>query len=366
MLSPIKPIKHTISNKYNLIQSHASNPIGSDNSYGNFYSIYNSNSISFAHFMGIEGNKDKASDPYYFNLPKIELSDGTIHQFTPDKSQTDCAQKLLKGDSVLYCAPTGTGKTAVAHFAVRKNLDEGKKTIITVPLVALANDKYREFCRDYGKENVGIMTGDRKINQNAPIVIMTTEILYNQSQELKDNPQNIGTIVFDEAHYISDEDRGAVWENSIIAAIPNNIQILCLSATIGNSDEFAKWVQNLNTGQTSSLVELKPKERFVPLIWQVYRPKEEEKFTPVVQYKVTIEDIDEFNLEDKQRRALNIIYQTRRNKSEFYEPTPEQLSRTLDSLRGNMQSSYDRTKKLKIMKWFSLHQLLLYFQLGLI
>ena len=106
-----------------------------------------------------------------------------------------CAKEILDGKSVVYVAPTGTGKTAVAHFATTKNLEEGKKTIITVPLIALANDKFQEFSKIYGAQNVGVLTGERKFNPNAPILIETTEILYNQSNQFPKTAKNIGTII---------------------------------------------------------------------------------------------------------------------------------------------------------------------------
>ncbi|MBR2068146.1 MAG: DEAD/DEAH box helicase [Candidatus Gastranaerophilales bacterium] len=341
MLSPVKniqfksPVRHTFSSF-----------IGPETltNKQNINSIYDNNSISFAHYMGLELSDDKVLNPTYYKLPKIEL-EGRIHQFRPDTSQMECASKLLEGKSVLYCAPTGTGKTAVAHFAVNKNLDENKRTIITVPLVALANDKYREFSKIYGKKNVGIMTGDRKINPNAPIVIMTTEILYNQSADLGNN-NDIGTVVFDEAHYISDEDRGSVWENSIIACVPNDIQILCLSATINNGNEFSGWIQSLNTKQDSSLVEIKPKERYVPLVWQIFKPKEG-SFEPVIEYQINLEDLSESNIEDKQKRAISKIYQKQNNKDEFYKLSAFQLQRTIENLKVQLRPKYDSLEDFK-------------------
>ena len=124
-------------------------------------------------------NFDKTIEDNYFQLPVITLANGQEYQLMPDKSQLECAEKLYKGDSVVYCAPTGTGKTAVAHYIMTKNLLEGKKTIYTTPLKALANDKLREFRKIYGDENVGLLTGDIKINTNAPIQIMTAEIYNN-------------------------------------------------------------------------------------------------------------------------------------------------------------------------------------------
>ncbi len=330
MLSPISKIK------CNPVYFHSKcrNTNISMHQFSGFKSIYDS-PISFTHYMGFK-DCSTTNNPDYFKLPQTELSDGTIYQFTPDKSQIKCAQKLLQGDSVLYCAPTGTGKTAAIHFAVNKNLDENKKTIITVPLVALANDKYREFSKIYGTENTGIMTGDRKINSNAPIVIMTTEILYNQANDIKDDT---GTIVFDEAHYISDIERGNVWEKSIIASVPKNIQILCLSATVGNSEEFANWISSLNDIKHTSNVEISPKERYVPLVWQIYNPKNKD-FTPFIEYSIDVSGLSADNLNEKQKRAISRIYQIQNNKNEFFEPQATQMQEIIDSMKNSLREWY--------------------------
>ena len=292
----------------------------------------------------------RVSDPFYYNLGHIKLADGTIHQFTPDKSQMECAENLLENKSVVYMAPTGTGKTADAHFAVNKNLEAGKRTLIPVPMIALANDKYSEFKKIYGSDNVGILTGDRKINPNAPIVIMTTEILYNQMQELGKISDDIGTIVFDEAHYIANENRGNVWENTILAASKNDVQTLNLSATIGNGDKFAGWISSLNPSLSAVKVELKPSERYVPLVWELYQRENDEdcKFTPLV--KSTIDFGGEIeDLSDKQKRALTLIYNKRNYKDEFYKPTDEQLAEVKNEFASYYQGM-DSKEFEKILK----------------
>ena len=164
----------------------------------------------------------------------------------PDIFQRASAAKLYKGDDVLVTAPTGTGKTAIAHYAISKNLEEGKKTFYTTPLKALSNEKFKSFQKIYGEENVGLLTGDTKINKDAPIVIMTTEVYRNMifGERFRDhNPilDNLKTVVFDELHYLGDIDRGCVWEQSIILSDPKT-QLLSLSATIGNNEELAQWM----------------------------------------------------------------------------------------------------------------------------
>lgn len=164
----------------------------------------------------------------------------------PDIFQKASAARLYKGDDVLVTAPTGTGKTAIALYAITKNLEEGKKTFYTTPLKALSNQKYRDFQKIYGAENVGILTGDTEENKEAPIVVMTTEVYRNMVFEDRQREpvsllDNLKTVVFDEVHNIGDVDRGAVWEQSIYLSNPET-QLLALSATIGNNEELAHWM----------------------------------------------------------------------------------------------------------------------------
>ena len=211
MIRPIQNISfaHSSKLKTKKIQNN------SKNCPENFKSIYKHN-ICFTGFINsFEPDFQETLDKNYFQLPQVHFKDGSTYQLRPDKYQFDCAKALYQGKNLAFIAPTGTGKTAVAHYIITKNLKRGKKTIYTSPLKALANDKLREFRRIYGKENVGLLTGSTKINTNAPIQIMTTEIYNNQSSELDKNSRNIGTVIFDEAHYISDPERGNAWENAI-------------------------------------------------------------------------------------------------------------------------------------------------------
>lgn len=186
-------------------------------------------------------NKDKSYertlDENFFKLPEGA---------EPDIFQKASATYLYNGNDVLVTAPTGTGKTAIAHYIVTKNLEEGKKTFYTTPLKALSNEKFRSFQKTYGEKNVGLITGDTKINKDAPIVIMTTEVYRNMifGEQFKEhNPilENLKTVIFDELHYLGDIDRGGVWEQSIIFSEPET-QILSLSATIGNNSDVARWM----------------------------------------------------------------------------------------------------------------------------
>lgn len=270
-------------------------------------------------FTGYLSQKPKVSLDYgvennFFQLPKLTLEDGTLYQIQPDKSQVECAKKLCNGKNVVFDAPTGMGKTAIAHFAMTKNLAEGKKTVYTVPIKALANDKYVEFSKIYGEKNVGILTGDRKINGSAPIVIMTTEIFDNQAQGMRLNDaMKIGTVVYDEAHYIGDEERGMAWENSIINAASKGVQILALSATIGNADEFTKWIGKIPGARPTERVEVKSENRPVPLVWHLYRQtKEDQYFAPILIGEVDLTS----NLDDLSYDIAEVIYVAEK---EYYE-----------------------------------------------
>lgn len=201
----------------------------------------------------------------YFKLPK-----GCF----PDEYQKKAASKIYSGEDVLVTAPTGTGKTAIAYYAITKNLSEGKKTFYTTPLKALSNQKYREMQKIYGKENVGLLTGDVKINADAPIVVMTTEIYRNMlfSKKFQDNSDNLyklKTVVFDELHYLGDVDRGGIWEQSIILT-DKNIQLLSLSATIGNNQQINDWMSKIRD-KKSHLIDVPSEKRHVPLVFETFK-----------------------------------------------------------------------------------------------
>lgn len=187
----------------------------------------------------------------------------------PDIFQKSAGMNLIKGDDVLVTAPTGTGKTAIAHFAINKNLNQGKRTLYTTPLKALSNEKFRDFQKIYGEDNVGILTGDVKIKPDAPIVIMTTEIYRNmvfnqqiddfvrerlgvESSYHNDGLKDVNTVIFDELHYLGDVDRGGIWEQSIMFT-PPEVQMLSLSATIGNNAKITNWMASVK-GQGSKFV----------------------------------------------------------------------------------------------------------------
>ena len=164
--------------------------------------------------------------------------------FTLDKFQEDAIASIDKNHSVIVSAPTGSGKTLIADYIINRDIAERKKVIYTAPIKALSNQKYKEFIHQYGLEQIGILTGDVSINPTAPVIVMTTEIYRNMIMVNDPLVQEVSYIIFDEIHYISDIERGHIWEESIIFS-PEHIRFLCLSATIPNAEQFAEWISTV-------------------------------------------------------------------------------------------------------------------------
>jgi len=165
-------------------------------------------------------------------------------QYTLDEFQIKAIESLENNHSVVVSAATGTGKTLIADYVINKYLPLGKHIIYTAPIKALSNQKFRDFCHDFGKEKVGLITGDVQYNQEAPLLIMTTEIYRNMLTTHDPILGNLAYVIFDEIHFISDIERGTIWEESIIFS-PEHIRFLCLSATIPNAEQFAAWIQSI-------------------------------------------------------------------------------------------------------------------------
>lgn len=173
--------------------------------------------------------------------------------FQLDDFQVDAISFINNHKSVVVCAPTGAGKTVIAEYAIMKALDEGKRLFYTTPLKALSNQKFHDFGEAYGEDKVGLLTGDITINRDARIVVMTTEVFRNMLYgttlgKVEENLRNVNYVVLDEVHYMNDEQRGTVWEESIIYC-PSYINIIALSATIANAIELTDWINEVH-GET--------------------------------------------------------------------------------------------------------------------
>jgi ATP-dependent RNA helicase HelY len=185
-----------------------------------------------------------------------------MYDFGLDPFQVEACRALEAGSGVLVAAPTGSGKTIVGEFAVHLALREGRKCFYTTPIKALSNQKYSDLAKRYGAEKVGLLTGDNSVNGDAPVIVMTTEVLRNMLYAGSAALDGLGYVVMDEVHYLSDRFRGAVWEEVIIH-LPQSVTLVSLSATVSNAEEFGDWLDTVR-GDTEVIVS---EHRPVPL-WQ--------------------------------------------------------------------------------------------------
>ncbi len=204
-------------------------------------------------------------------LKKVFASIGVPEKrpFKPDLFQVDALSAMDRADC-LVSAPTGAGKTWIAEEAILKVLGTGGRSWYASPLKALTNSKHIEFSRRFGSENVGILTGDRKENTDAPVIVGTTEILRNQLYDAMHRGESLSAdiVILDEAHFLGDPDRGVVWEE-IMIYLPSRIQLLLLSATIGNAQEIARWLTSIRGRRCIVIHESK---RSVPLVPLFFHP----------------------------------------------------------------------------------------------
>ncbi len=168
--------------------------------------------------------------------------------FAPDPFQEQAIEALVAGRSVLVAAPTGAGKTVVGEFACHDAIARGGSCFYTTPIKALSNQKYRDLVERYDEQTVGLLTGDRSINGDARIVVMTTEVLRNMIYEASPRLRDLRHVVLDEVHYLADRSRGAVWEE-VIVQLPSWVQIAALSATVSNAEEFGRWLDRVRGAQ---------------------------------------------------------------------------------------------------------------------
>ena len=192
-----------------------------------------------------------------------ELSQFTaLLPFELDAFQVRACEALANGHGVLVCAPTGAGKTVVGEFAVHLALAAGAKCFYTTPIKALSNQKHTDLVRRYGPEKIGLLTGDVSLNGDAPVVVMTTEVLRNMLYASSPTLRGLSYVVMDEVHFLADRMRGAVWEE-VILHLPEEVRLVSLSATVSNAEEFGGWIQTVR-GDTTVVVD---EHRPVPL-WQ--------------------------------------------------------------------------------------------------
>jgi ATP-dependent RNA helicase HelY len=182
--------------------------------------------------------------------------------FALDGFQQRSCEALERGHGVLVCAPTGAGKTVVGEFAVHLALAAGRKCFYTTPIKALSNQKHTDLVRRYGPEKIGLLTGDMSVNSDAPIVVMTTEVLRNMLYANSPALHGLSHVVMDEVHFLADRMRGAVWEE-VILHLPEDVRLVSLSATVSNAEEFGGWIQTVRGDTTVVVDEIRP----VPL-WQ--------------------------------------------------------------------------------------------------
>ena len=232
-----------------------------------------------------------------------------------DRFQQEAIDFINQGHSVIVCAPTGAGKTAIAEHVIEQSLHANQKVIYTAPVKALSNQKFRDFQKQH-PDKVGILTGDVSINPDAPILIMTTEIFRNK---ILDEPQSLkkfSWVIYDEIHYIDNYERGTVWEESLML-LPNHIRIVGLSATVPNIEEFSSWLESVHKTPLKVIIE---KNRPVPLHFR---------------FQCHNKIIDDF----KELRHLSfktIRYSYRGKRSEFHkEAHPNRLQTIIHTIRDN-------------------------------
>jgi ATP-dependent RNA helicase HelY len=174
------------------------------------------------------------------------------YDFPLDRFQIEAIDALDGGENVVVAAPTGSGKTVVAEYAIAAAVASSRRAFYTAPIKALSNQKYRDLAAIHGDDQVGLLTGDNSINGDAAVVVMTTEVLRNMiyaSRDLSD----LDVVVLDEVHYLQDAYRGPVWEEVIIH-LPAHVRLVCLSATVSNANELAEWIETVR-GATSVVLE---------------------------------------------------------------------------------------------------------------
>jgi superfamily II RNA helicase len=247
-----------------------------------------------------------------------------LYPFPLDDFQRDAIATLLRGDSVMVAAPTGSGKTVVAEFGIYDAFKRTGRVFYTAPIKALSNQKFRDLRAIYGDE-VGLLTGDVSENRDARIIVMTTEILRNMLLQSPWELDDVETVIFDEIHYLADPERGTTWEESIILC-PDHIQLICLSATVTNASEISGWI-----GRTHRPIRLiVHNERPVPLALYYFH---DDALTEVVDHHGRhVADFSSVGGEARRRPAgRNGRRRAEREREASDEPQPHEI---VDELEG--------------------------------
>ncbi len=203
----------------------------------------------------------------------FSLDPKSIFPFELDEFQYQAIAALDADKSIVVCAPTGSGKTLIGEYAIHRALARGRRVFYTTPLKALSNQKLRDFRKQFGYEQVGLLTGDISINRDAPVIVMTTEIFRNMLYgtpigEVGISLIDLDVVVLDECHYMNDRQRGTVWEESIIYC-PPEVQLVALSATVDNSDQLTDWIDTVHGPTELIYSDFRP----VPLQFNFGNPK---------------------------------------------------------------------------------------------
>jgi ATP-dependent RNA helicase HelY len=202
------------------------------------------------------------------------------HTFTLDRFQLEAIAELDRGHSVLVAAPTGSGKTVVAEAAIDLALAAGGKAFYTTPIKALSNQKFADLSERLGPARVGLLTGDNAVRADAPVVVMTTEVLRNMIYAESPALDRLHVVVLDEVHYLQDAYRGSVWEEVIIG-LPANVRLVALSATISNAPELGEWIGAVR-GPTGTVVETERPIELQPLYLVGDRNSDDDHLVPIL------------------------------------------------------------------------------------
>ena len=262
-----------------------------------------------------------------------------LHDF-----QKWAVESIITGNHVLITAPTGTGKTVPAEFALNYFNSIGKKTIYTCPIKALSNEKFYDFTRKFPHINIGLVTGDISCNPNADVIIMTLEILmnklYNSSKTTTttfdiDIENDLGCVVFDEIHFINDEKRGTNWEQTIMM-MPSHIQIIGLSATLDHPENFAQWLENtLNKSSVESSVELNSLKKEVYLCRKLIRSVPLIHYSFIISVSAVNKIIKDKTIQQEIQQITNKPIVIQNEKGLFNELNYQKICKTLDLFRKN-------------------------------